>query len=194
MEEESRTCQISPLSPPASFDNFTEEIENGMDRSKPSSKDNCGPVAALCGGVDEPHVEIPIIKSNPRKRKSKFKRSQGISDPQKQIEPRAKRQRLSKVTEAAPPTSRSVSLEPSGRVTNETRLLRNREADEVCRIPLYDYDKMLQGGEVSKQGHKRLSGLNRIRSSVRQFFKGSFWDPPDSGKRARRPPSQWWKS
>lgn len=25
-----------------------------------------------------------------------------------------------------------------------------------------------------------------------QWFKGSFWDPPDSSRRKRRPPSQWW--
>lgn len=32
----------------------------------------------------------------------------------------------------------------------------------------------------------------RSRMSVGQWFKGSLWDPPNSAKRERRPPSQWW--
>jgi len=38
----------------------------------------------------------------------------------------------------------------------------------------------------------RPSKYRRIRSSMVQFFKGSFWSPPESTKRVRRPPSQWW--
>lgn len=34
--------------------------------------------------------------------------------------------------------------------------------------------------------------LRRPRMSVGQWFKGSLWDPPNSTKRERRPPSQWW--
>lgn len=39
---------------------------------------------------------------------------------------------------------------------------------------------------------KPKSKSSRIRASMVQFFTGSFWSPPESTKRVRRPPSQWW--
>ena len=39
-------------------------------------------------------------------------------------------------------------------------------------------------------GHR--SEVRRSRMSVGQWFKGSLWDAPNSAKRERRPPSQWW--
>lgn len=50
----------------------------------------------------------------------------------------------------------------------------------------------MQGDDPSQGYTKPKSRLSRIRSSVGQFFKGSFWDPPESTKRVRKPPSKWW--
>ena len=50
----------------------------------------------------------------------------------------------------------------------------------------------MQRDDISQEHTKPKSRLSRIRSSVDQFFKGSFWDPPESTKRVRKPPSQWW--
>ena len=41
---------------------------------------------------------------------------------------------------------------------------------------------------------RRQRSSSRIHSSIVQFFKGSFWSPPESTKRVRRPPPQWWNA
>jgi len=44
---------------------------------------------------------------------------------------------------------------------------------------------------LTERPAKPRSKISRLRTSVRQWFTGSFWDPPASNKRKRRPPSQW---
>jgi hypothetical protein len=46
--------------------------------------------------------------------------------------------------------------------------------------------------DVIQKPRKKGSKLSRISASVNQWFKGSFWDPPQSTRRQSRPPSKWW--
>jgi hypothetical protein len=46
--------------------------------------------------------------------------------------------------------------------------------------------------EVVKASKSNPSKFKRLRLSVNQFFKGSFWDPPKSTRRESRRPPQWW--
>jgi hypothetical protein len=48
--------------------------------------------------------------------------------------------------------------------------------------------------KINNQELRQRSSSSRIHSSIVQFFKGSFWSPPESTKRVRRPPSQWWNA
>jgi hypothetical protein len=112
--------------------------------------------------------------TNPRKRKSQFR-----------FPPRR-----SKVKKATRASRQMVSNEFSDVETNEL------EADDE------QTNGHVEKSIVNKSSSKRRpikdtsgspkSRFSRIRSSVNQWFTGSFWDPPKSEKRVRRPPSQWW--
>ena len=113
----------TPLSPPATIDNFTDEQpEEGIPESRTSaaimeSSDNLAP---LSGNFNNGGVDMPMPKTIPRKRrKSKFKNTQVLSNPPKQLEPPPKRRRLYRNANEIEPNLKSVSQQQAFRVMNE---------------------------------------------------------------------------
>lgn len=113
----------TPLSPPATIDNFTDEQpEEELPDSRTSaptmkSSDTIAPPSNNFNSTD---IDIPNPKTIPRKRrKSRFKSSQALSKPPKQLEPPAKRRRLYRNVKEIEANSKSVSQQQASRVMNE---------------------------------------------------------------------------
>jgi hypothetical protein len=140
---------------------------------------------------DEASDTHNVSPPNPRKRKSQFR-----------FPPR--RSKIKTATRAS--SLHNVSNEYSDVETNELEAddeQMNGHVEKPSRNKVSPVHGVINMSQIDdKPSSKRRqskdasgspkSRFSRIRSSVNQFFTGSFWDPPKSEKRVRRPPSQWW--
>jgi hypothetical protein len=139
---------------------------------------------------DAPDTEN-IYPPNPRKRKSQFKNPRRTS-------------KVKKTTELAPQKNLSKQHPDVEISASEIEEQMDDQDDRPSRVKVCHFTASAKNvmQAKSKTSSKRrqstetrglsTSRFSRIRSSVGQWFTGSFWDPPKSEKRTRRPPSQWW--
>jgi len=129
--------EITPPSPPATIDNFTDEQHEERiteSRKGVTAMKSSDTLAALSDDFDNPDVEISVRTIFPRKRrKSRFKSTQIFASPLKPLEPPAKRRRVYTNAKDIQPSSKSVTQNQVLEVTNEEISL----IAKVCKVSTY---------------------------------------------------------
>jgi hypothetical protein len=194
--DEPQHDRIDDSPPPVEIVQEQDEVEEAEKSAQEGAQE-----AAQEAAQEESPI-IPVIEPgealytdnvsppNPRKRKSQFR-----------FPPR--RSKIKTATRVS--SLHNVSNEYSDVETNELDAddeQMNGHVEKPSRDKVSPVHGVINMSQINKPSSKRRqskdasgspkSRFSRIRSSVNQFFTGSFWDPPKSEKRVRRPPSQWW--